>query len=179
MSYDLNGFKKLAEEKVEWLSKELQGIRTGRATPALLDGIRVEVYGSLTPLNQAGSISVEDARSLYIAPWDKSQIKAIEKAIMVADLGVSVGSDASGVRVSFPELTAERRTQLVKLVSAKHEEARIQLKGVRTKGISDVEKESGNEDEAKRMKNEIQKVIDDVHGKFEALVKKKEVELQS
>lgn len=178
MAFDITAFKKSALDKVEWLTKELQGVRTGRATPALLDSVKVEVYGSMTPINQTGSVSVEDARSLYISPWDKSQIKAIEKAVMLADLGVSVGSDSNGVRVSFPELTAERRTQLIKIVHAKHEEARVGLKGVRTKGINDAE-DGVNDDEAKRLKNEIQKIVDEVHGKFEELVKKKEVELQS
>jgi ribosome recycling factor len=179
MAYDLSAFKKGAEEKVEWLSRELQWVRTGRATPALLDGVSVEVYGSRMKVPQAASIAVQDARTLYVAPWDKSQIKPIEKAITAADLGVSVGSDDNGVRVSFPELTTERRGQLVKLVRAKLEEARVALKGVRTKALADIEKGEASEDEEKRLKAEVQKVVDETNKRFEDVVKKKEQELAS
>lgn len=177
--YDLASFKKAAADKSEWLSQELQGLRTGRATPALLDNVSIEVYGSKMKLNQVASISVEDARSLYVNPWDKGQVKGIEKAITVADLGVSVGSDEKGVRVSFPELTAERRAQLVKLVKAKLEEARVALKGARTKAIGDIEKSGASEDEEKRLKNDVQKVVDDTHQRFEEIAARKETELKA
>jgi len=177
--YDIASFKKLTAEKGEWLQRELQGLRTGRATPALLDSIKVEVFGSMMALNQVASISVEDARTLYLSPWDKGQIKLIEKAITLADLGISAGSDEKGVRVSFPELTAERREQLVKLVKAKLEEARVQLKGARTKAIADMEKEAANEDEERRGKETIQKVVDEANKELEAIAEKKEVELKA
>lgn len=176
MAFDVNGFKKTAKEKEAWLQTELQGIRTGRATPTLLDSVTVEVYGSRMKLAQIGSITVEDARTLYIAPWDKSQIKDIEKAITVADLGVSAGSDDKGVRVSFPELTAERRGQLMKLVRGKLEEARVHLKTARAKAVQDAESDA-SEDMQKRHKDEIQKVVDETNKAFEALTEKKEKEL--
>lgn len=177
--YDIAGFKKSASEKTVWLTGELQGLRTGRATPTLLDSVSIEVYGSRMKLNQVANIIVEDARTLYISPWDMSQVKVIEKAITLADLGISVGSDDKGVRVSFPELTTERRGQLVKLLRGKLEEARVQLRTLRTKAISDMEKDTPSEDEAKRLKGDIQKVVDEVNASLEALADKKEVELNS
>lgn len=177
--FDLAQFKKTAAEKGEWLSQELQALRTGRATPALLDSVSIEVYGSRMKLNQVANIATEDARTLYVSPWDKGQVKAIEKAITVADLGVSVGSDEKGIRVSFPELTAERRQQLVKLVGGKLEEARVHVKTARTKAIGDIEKDSVAEDEERRLKNEVQKIVDEANKSLEAIAEKKEQELKS
>lgn len=179
MAYDIQQFKKIGVEKLDWLKTELQGLRTGRATPALLDSITVDVYGSRMKLSQVAAITVEDARTLYVNPWDKGQVKDIEKAITVADLGISAGSDEKGVRVSFPELTAERRQQLVKLVRAKLEEARVQLKTARAKAISDAEKSEASEDEQKRIKADIQKIVDETNKLFEEATDKKEKELAS
>lgn len=179
MAFDLNQFKKVPVEKTTWLSNELQGLRTGRATPTLLDSVTLEVYGSRMKLTQVGNITVEDARTLYINPWDKNQVKDIEKAITLADLGVSVGSDDKGIRVSFPELTAERRQQLIKLLRSKLEEARVQLKTARTKAISDVEKSDVSEDEQKRLKGEIQKIVDETNKALEVVADKKEKELSA
>jgi ribosome recycling factor len=176
--FDISDFKKTAAEKVEWLRTELQGLRTGRATPALLDSVSVEVYGSKMKLNQVANVAIEDARTLYVNPWDKGQVKAIEKAITLADLGVSVGSDDKGIRVSFPELTAERRAQLVKLVGGKLEEARVHLKTSRTKAIGEIEKSGASEDEEKRLKNDVQKLVDETNGELEDVAKKKEEELR-
>ena len=177
--YDISQFKKTAAEKGDWLSVELQGLRTGRATPTLLDGVSVEVYGSRMKLKEVANLTVEDARTLYVNPWDKGQVKAIEKAVMVADLGVSVGSDDKGIRVSFPELTAERRTQLTKLVRGKLEEARVALRGARTKAIADIEKSDASEDDEKRFKAEVQKIVDEANKALETIAEKKETELQS
>ena len=179
MAFDLNNFKKVAGEKTLWLSTELQGLRTGRATPTLLDSISVEVYGSRMKLSQVANITVEDARTLYVNPWDKGQVKDIEKAITVVDLGISVGSDAQGIRVSFPELTAERRGQLVKLLRAKLEEARVHLRTARTKAIAEAEDSGASEDEQKRLKTEIQKIVDETNKALEAVADKKEKELAS
>jgi ribosome recycling factor len=177
--FDLAQFKKAAAEKGEWLQGELQTLRTGRATPALLDGISIEVYGSRMKLNQTANIAIEDARTLYVSPWDKGQVKAIEKAIAAADLGVSVGSDEKGIRVSFPELTSERRQQLVKLVGGKLEEARVQVKAARTKAIGEIEKDGVAEDEERRLKNEVQKIVDETNKALEVIAEKKEKELNS
>ena len=164
-----------------WLQSELLALRTGRASPSLLDGVFVEVYGSRMKLSQVATVTVEDARSLYIAPWDKAQLKPIEKAITLADLGVGVGSDEKGVRVSFPELTTERRQQLVKLLRGKLEEARVSLKGERTRAMEEIEKKEKDEelskDDAHRAKDEAQKFIDSGNKKLEELADKKEKEL--
>lgn len=181
MAHDLSKLKAGITQVEEWLQAELQGLRTGRATPALLDSVQVEVYGSMMKLPQVASITVEDARSLYVAPWDKDQLKPIEKAITVADLGVGVGSDDKGVRVSFPELTTERRTQLVKLARAKLEEARISLRGERTKAMEEVEKkmkgDEMSEDDGRKAKEDIQKHVDAGNQKLEEYAAKKEKDL--
>jgi ribosome recycling factor len=179
MAYNTKELQKNIEETKEWLTQELSSLRTGRATPALLDGVELEAYGSRMKLNQTASISVQDARTLYVTPYDASQVKAIEKAISVADLGVSVGSDERGVRVSFPELTAERREQLVKLLKAKLEEARIALKQKRADAIKALEGEELGEDDTKRGKDEIQKIIDEGNKALETIAEKKETELAS
>src|SRR3989338_1835633 len=111
MAYDFAPLKNKIKETEEWLTRELSGVRTGRATPSLLDGVKPEAYGTRTPLRELASVSVEDARTLRIVPWDMSILKTIEKGITEADLGVGVAIDDQGLRVSFPSLTSERRTQ--------------------------------------------------------------------
>ena len=181
MAYDFSKIKAAVAATEKWLADELSSVRTGRATPTLLDAVQVEVYGSRMSLIEVASITVEDVRSLYVAPWDKSQIKPIEKAITVADLGVGVGSDDKGVRVSFPELTAERRQQLVKIVRGKLEDARVTLRGERSRTMDDIDamKNDGamGEDDAHRAKDEVQKIIDAGNAALETLVEKKEKEL--
>jgi ribosome recycling factor len=176
--YDQKDLQQEIVATQEWLKQELASLRTGRATPALLDSVHLDVYGSKMKLNQVASIAVHDARSLYVTPYDASQVKHIEKAIAVADLGVSVGSDERGVRVTFPELTAERRTQLVKLLKGKLEDARVALKQKRTEAIKALEKEARGEDEERRAKDDIQKLIDAGNKELEAIAEKKEKELE-
>ena len=115
MAYDFSKLKEQIKETEEWLARELSGVRTGRATPTLLDGVKPEAYGSRTPLRELASVSTEDARTLRVIPWDKELLKAVEKGITDANLGVGVSTDDQGLRISFPELTSERRAQLSKL----------------------------------------------------------------
>jgi ribosome recycling factor len=177
---DLSKLKTGITHVEEWLKSELQSLRTGRASPMLLDSIQIEVYGSMMKLPQVASVTVEDARSLYVSPWDKGQLKAIEKAITLADLGVGVGSDDKGVRVSFPELTTERRGQLIKLLGSKLEDARISLRGERTKAMEEIEKNDDlSEDAARSAKDEVQKLIDAGNKKLEEQAEKKEKELSA
>src|SRR4051812_48333200 len=131
MAYDFSKLKASIKEGEEHLARELSGVRTGRATPTLLDGVKAEAYGARTPLAQVANISVEDARTLRIIPWDKELAKPIEKAIVEADLGVGTSVDEQGLRVTFPELTSERRTQLTKLAGEKAEAARVSLRSHR------------------------------------------------
>ena len=132
-------FVKKLDDAMTWLQGEYASIRSGQATPALLDSIKVESYGTTVPLNQIGSIGIEDARTLRVSPWDASQVKTIETALTEADLGVSVATDSSGVRVIFPELTSERRVQLLKLAKSKLEDARVRIRGSRDEVLKRVE----------------------------------------
>ncbi len=181
MAYDFSPLEAGIKETKEWLEREFSGIRTGRSSPALLDSVKPEAYGVRTPLSQLGSVSIEDARTLRVIPWDKSVVKSIEKAITEADLGVSVVVDDQGLRVVFPELTAERRTILGKLAGEKCEQARITLRGHRTeamKGIEAKEKEGGmGEDEMKRLKEDVQKKIDEAGKALDALLARKQEEI--
>lgn len=180
-SFDFSPLDTQIKETEEWLVRELSTVRTGRATPAILDTIKPEIYGSRTPINQVAAVTIEDARTLRIVPWDKSVTKVIEKAIQDADLGVGVGSDDQGLRVSFPELTAERRTMLLKVANEKLEQARITLRGHRAdaiKALDAAEKEGGmSKDELGRFKDEVQKRIDAGNEALSALGKKKEAEI--
>lgn len=183
MAFDFTKLKNNIKETEEWLSRELSGIRTGRASVALLDSVKPEVYGARTPIQQIGSLTVEDARSIRIIPWDKTNSKAVEKAITEADLGVSVSVDDQGLRVSFPELTAERRTMLAKLAGDKCEQARITLRGHRTDAMKELEaseKEGGmGEDELRRLKEELQKHIDEGQRALERTLEKKQEEISA
>jgi ribosome recycling factor len=128
MAYDFSKFKKGITSAEEWLKKECTGIRTGQATPTLLDSVKVESYGALVPVSQIGSITTEGARTLRITPWDMSQAKEVEKAITTANLGVSVAVDDKGLRVHFPELTEERRKEIVRLAKEKLEEGKKRVR---------------------------------------------------
>jgi ribosome recycling factor len=173
--------KKRFTDIIEWLDKEFSTIRTGQATPTLLDGVRVESYGAMLPLNQVGSVGIEDARTLRISPWDASQVKAVEKAITDANLGLSVVTDSSGVRVIFPELTGERRQQLVKLAKSKLEDARVSVKAVRDdvmKAIDAAEKSGEmSQDDKFTQKEEAQKIVDATNRALEARFSEKEAEI--
>lgn len=181
MAYDFSKLKANIKETEEWLSRELSGVRTGRATPTLLDGVKPEAYGARTPLRELASVSVEDARTLRVIPWDAGLVKAIEKGITDADLGVGVATDDQGLRVSFPELTHERREQLMKIAGDKTEQARVTLRSHRTdalKALEAAEKAGGmGEDEVARLKTEIQKLIDAGNDALLEIFKRKESEI--
>lgn len=183
MAYDFKPFDKRIAEVTERLTKELSGVRTGRAAPAILDGIMIESYGTRMGLAQVATISVEDARTLRVAPWDMSNAKEIEKSITQANLGLSVGLDERGVRVSFPELTSERRVQLVKLAKEKVEEARVSLRSARDEVWSDIQKKEKDgempEDDKFRAKDEMQKRVDAAGTEFDNALARKEKEIAS
>ena len=182
MAFDPTALKQQIKETEEWLSRELGGVRTGRATPTLLDGVKPEAYGVRTPLRELANISVEDARTLRIIPWDASLTRVIEKGITDADLGVGVATDDQGLRVSFPELTSERRTQLMKIAGEECEQARTTLRSHRTEAIKEIEaleKDGMSKDQAKRDRDEVQKLIDAGNDALAALLKKKETEISA
>jgi ribosome recycling factor len=173
---------KRLKETEEWLQKEHSSIRTGQAAPGLLDGVRVESYGSVMSLNQMASVGVEDARTLRISVWDNSVIAAIERSIREADLGVSTVTDSTGIRVIFPELTAERRVQLLKLAKNKLEESRIAVRAIRDEAMKTIEKQQKDgelsEDEKFTLKDKIQSLVDKTNQALETQFLKKEAELQ-
>ncbi|MFA5998163.1 MAG: ribosome recycling factor [Candidatus Paceibacterota bacterium] len=181
MAYDFSKLKVNIKETEEWLARELSGVRTGRATPSLLDAVKPEAYGTRTALRELASVSVEDARTLRVIPWDMSILKAVEKGIVDADLGVGVATDDQGLRVSFPELTSERRAQLSKIAGDKTEQAKVTLRSHRTdalKALEAAEAAGGmGEDEVKRLKGEIQKLIDAGNDALAKILERKETEI--
>ena len=181
MAYDFTQFKKAGEGAVEWLKREYTGIRTGRATPTILDTVTVEAYGSKMPIIQLATVSIEGPKTLRIVPWDHEVAQSIDKAIRESNLGLSVAVDATGLRVSFPELSSERREMLKKLAKEKFEESRITVRGEREKSLATLEREEKegkiSEDEKFRAKAELQKLVDEVNTRLEELAHKKEKEI--
>ena len=181
MQYNFSNFKIGLKKIEEFLGKEYSQLSTGRASPMVLDGVSIESYGSYQPLKNVASISVEDPKTLRVAPWDKNQIKAIEKAITVADLGLSCATDESGIRVIFPQLTTETRQKLVKVLKEKLEEGRITVRKERGDIWDDIQKQEREakmtEDEKMRAKDELQKIVDEANKNLEALFEKKEKEV--
>jgi len=181
--YDFKALDGKVAAAKEWLAKEYRGIRTGRATPAILDNVQVSAYGSMTPLKQVGNVSVEDARTLRVSAYDAGVLKDIERGITAANLGVGTSSDGSSVRVSFPELTSERREQLVKFAKQKLEEARTSIRLARDeswKEIQEREREGTlTEDDKFQLKEELQKRIDAGNGDLEKAFESKETEMSS
>jgi ribosome recycling factor len=166
---------------VDVLTREFAGVRTGRANAALLDGVRVEAYGVLTPINQMASVSVPDPRTIVIQPWDASQMKEIEKGILKSDLGLTPSNDGKVIRLTMPTLTEERRKQLAKAVGKFAEDARVAIRNVRReandklKALAKDKKVS--EDEERRGHDQIQKTTDRFTAKVDELAKKKEQEV--
>ncbi len=181
MQYNFTNFKNELKKAGEFLSKEYSQLSTGRASPMVLDGVSVEIYGDYQPIKNIASVNIEDPKTLRIAPWDKGQIKAIEKAIMAANLGLSVAIDDMGIRVIFPQLTTETRQTLVKVLKAKMEDAKIVVRKVREEVLDDValhEKEGKmNEDEKFSAKEDIQKLVVEANNNLEAIFEKKEIEV--
>ena len=169
------------EEINEWLIKEFSSIRTGRASPAMLDEVVIDNYGTSCKISHVAAISVLDARTLIINPWDKGLYKGIESAIQMANLGVSVVTDGIGLKISFPELSAERREIMKKSVREKLEHARVSVRKEREAFIRFIHEATKNkelgEDDAKREKDNLQKMVDKCVRKLEELSAKKELEL--
>jgi ribosome recycling factor len=181
MQYNFSNFKIELKKIEEFLGKEYSQLNIGRASPMVLDGISVESYGSFVPLKNVASVSIEDPKTLRIAPWDKNQIKSIEKAIVGANLGLSVATDDQGIRVVFPQLTTETRQTLVKVLKEKLEESRITVRRERENVIEDIEAKEKEgkmtEDEKFRAKEELQKIINETNENLETLFERKEQEV--
>ncbi len=181
MQYNFSNFKMELKKVEDFLGKEYSQLNIGRASPMVLDGVSVESYGSRVPLKNVASVSIEDSKTLRIAPWDKGQIKDIERAVAGANLGLSVATDDMGIRVIFPQLTTETRQTLVKVLKEKLEEQRITVRREREVVFRDMEakeKESKmTEDEMFRAKEELQKIINETNSSLEAIFEKKEKEV--
>lgn len=166
---------------VEKVRKDLAKIRTGRAHPDLLDHIRVDYYGSEVPLKRVASITVEDARTLAITPWEKQMVPVIEKALLEADLGITPQTAGQVIRVPFPPLTEERRQQLVKLARQEAEQGRIAIRNIRREALSELReaKKEGllSEDEERRAEAQLQKLTDEFISKIDQLLAQKEKDL--
>ena len=166
------------QKAVESTKREFTSIRSGKASPTLLDMVRVDAYGQQLPLNQVAGVSAPEVRLLTVQPWDKGLIGAIEKAILAADLGLNPGSDGTIIRVPIPALTEERRKELVKLVHRLAEEGRIAVRHARTEAIKDVKKtDHVSDDDKHRAEKEVQKLHDDAIHQVDALIKSKEQEI--
>lgn len=169
------------EGAIDALKKEFGSVRTGRASLSLLDGIMVDYYGTLTPLQQLASLSVPESRQIAIQPWEQRIIPEIEKAIMKSDLGLTPSNDGKLIRIGIPSLTEERRKQLVKVVRKRAEEAKIAIRNIRrdiNEELKKLEKEKHlSEDDAKKSHDEIQKLTDSYIAKVEEVLKHKENEI--
>ncbi|MGI6129160.1 MAG: ribosome recycling factor [bacterium] len=171
------------KKTLESFRKELASMRTSRATPALLDRVMVDYYGSPTPVNQAATISVPEPQLLVIQPWDRSMVSVIEKAILKSDLGLTPSSDGTVIRLPIPSLTEERRRDLSKTVRKKSEEAKVAIRNIRREAndeLKRLEKEmSISEDETKRRQEEIQKLTDSFVRDIDGVTQAKEKEIMS
>ena len=157
-------------------------MRAGRANPHVLDKLRIDYYGTPTPLQQVSNVSVPEARIIQIAPWDKNMIKEIEKAILASDIGITPTNDGANIRLVFPELTEERRKQLSKDVKKKGEEAKVALRNIRRDGTDAVKKLKGSdvsEDEMKDMEDELQKMTDKYVKEIDKAVEEKSKEIMT
>jgi len=169
------------DKSVEAIRHEFSSVRTGRASPALLDRVNVDYYGTQTPLKQLSTISASEARLLTVQPYDKSSIKAIEKAILESDVGLTPNNDGNLIRLAIPELTEERRKQLVKVIHGIAEEGRVAIRNIRRDVMADLrelkgEGEVGSDDEH-RAEGELQKLTDSKIAELDALMKGKEAEI--
>jgi ribosome recycling factor len=169
------------DKSVEAFRSEIAKIRTGKATTALLDGIRVDYYGTPSPLNQVANVSVLDAHTISITPWDKSMVQVIDKAILASDLGLNPISDGTNIKVPIPALTEERRKEYVKLVKKFGEDAKVALRNVRRDAndhLKRLEKDKKmTEDELKEAEKETQKLTDEHIVKIDEIIKHKEKEI--
>jgi ribosome recycling factor len=183
MTYSFSNTQDQLQKIQAWLTEEYSKVSAGRASVALVDGVTVEAYGTRSPLKNVATLSLEDARTIRIAPWDKQQIKDIERALIASGIQISVSVDDQGVRASVPMVTTENRMNLVKNIKEKLEEARIRVRSVREDIWNDVqakEKEGGmSEDEKFRAKEDLQKHVDDANKKLEDVFRKKEQEIMT
>ena len=182
MNERLTSYDEKMNKSVKFLGEELQSIRAGRANPHVLDKLRVDYYGTPTPIQQLANVSVPEARIIQIAPWDKKLIKDIEKAILASDIGITPSNDGTNIRLICPELTEERRKQLSKEVRKKGEDAKVALRNIRRDGTDAFKKLKGSdvsEDEIKDLEEELQKLTDRYVKEVDKSVEEKSKEIMT
>ena len=182
MNERLNVYSDKMTKAYDHLIAEYQIIRAGRANPHVLDKVKVDYYGTPTPIQQVGNISVPEARMIQIAPWEKSLIKEIEKAILASDVGITPSNDGSVIRLVFPELTEERRKELSKDVKKKGEDAKVAVRNIRRDGndaLKKLAKEDVSEDEIKDMEEQLQKMTDKFIKDIDAAIEEKSKEIMT
>ena len=181
MAYNFSSFHVRAAEIEDWLKKEISAIRTGKASPLILDSVMVDSFGSRVPVKHVAAIAVEDARTLRVSPWDRNNIKAIEAAIAAANLGISTAPDTISIRVIFPDLTSERRLALGKIIKEKLEEAKVSIRKEREKVLADIEARAKakefSEDDRFKFKDDLQEIIAAAGAKLEEIAGAKEEEI--
>ena len=170
------------KKAIEFLEADFAGIRAGRANPHVLDKLRVDYYGTPTPIQQVGNVTVPEARIIQIAPWDKSMLKAVEKAILTSDIGINPSNDGNVIRLVFPELTEERRKDLAKEVRKKAEDAKVAIRNIRRDGndaFKKLTKEDVSEDEVKQLGDELQKMTDKFIKEIDTVTEAKNKEIMT
>ena len=180
---DYDEIKEKMSKALEVLNERLAEVRAGRANPAILNKVKIDYYGTPTPINQVAGISVPEARLIVVQPWDASILKEIERAILAADIGINPNNDGKVIRLAFPELNEERRKELVKDVKKIAEDARVAVRGVRRDGIDDAKTKQKNgeitEDELRMAEAEIQKITDKNIEEIDKILENKEKEIMS
>ena len=180
---DYTNIKEKMEKCINVYSEKLSEVRAGRANPAILNKVKIDYYGTPTPINQVAGVSVPEARLIVIQPWDMSILKEIEKAILASDIGINPNNDGKVIRLAFPELTEERRKELVKDIKKMAEEAKVAVRAARRDGIeaAKAEQKEGNmtEDELKQAENDIQKLTDSSVEEIDKILANKEKEVMS
>ncbi len=169
------------QKSVDALTREFNAVRTGRASPALVEGLMVDYYGTMMPLNQLASISVPEARTLQIEPWDKNAVVEVERSILKSDLGLTPNNDGGIIRLNLPVLTEERRRDLVKLVGRKLEEGHVAVRNIRRDGVSQLRQlEKDREiaqDTSRRAQDQLQQLTDTFIGRMDSIAKDKQAEV--
>ena len=182
MDERLRQYEDKMKKTYDFLEADLATLRAGRANPHVLDKLRVDYYGTPTPSQQVGNVTVPEARMIQIAPWEKSLIKVIEKAIMASDIGITPSNDGSVIRLVFPEVTEERRKELVKEVRKKGEEGKVAIRNIRRDGndvLKKLTKEDVSEDEVKQLGDALQKMTDKYVKDVDGLVESKTKEIMT
>ena len=180
MNDKLKTYEEKMKKAFDFLCEDLSAIRAGRANPHVLDKLRVDYYGTPTPIQQVGNLSVPEARIIQIVPWDKSLLKEVEKAILASDVGITPSNDGTMIRLVFPELTEERRKQLAKDIKKKGEDAKIAVRNIRRDGNDEFKKLKGSdvsEDEISELEDELQKLTDRYVKEMDAAVEEKSKEI--